>query len=267
MIVPASARILLGTFAAASLVIALPAAGKPAPVPKAGAAKHAAGKAAAAAKARRAAAAQARSEADAAQAEALAASPDASRVAEWVVATGDNRGHAYIIVDKPRARVFLFNAAGKLLVNAPTLIGRAIGDDATPAIGRKSLAEIGPAEKTTPAGRFYARFGRAVGQPVLWVDYTTSVALHPIPPANKEHRAARMASPTIDDNRITFGCINVPAGFYASTKPLFRKNGGYVYILPDVKPFAAVFPLAAMQRHSAPDPAVGAAPEVAASQH
>jgi len=125
------------------------------------------------------------------------------------------------------------------------LIGVATGDEATPGIGSKNLAEIGPAEKTTPAGRFLANYGRAAGKTrVLWVDYATSVALHPIPPGanRKEHRRERMLSPTTEDNRITFGCINVPKAFYSKAQAQFLKKGGYVYILPDTKPIEDVFP-------------------------
>lgn len=171
-------------------------------------------------------------------------SAEAERVADWVNASADNRKLPYIIVDKPAARAFLFDAKGKPLASAPVLIGKALGDDATPGIGAKSLAEIGPAEKTTPAGRFLAKFGLAAGnQKVLWVDYATSVALHTIPVGNKENRRARMLSTSIEDNRITFGCINVPKAFYNNgVVPLFRKKGGYVYVLPDSKPIEEVFP-------------------------
>ncbi|MDO7833929.1 hypothetical protein Q4610_02615 [Sphingobium sp. HBC34] len=173
-----------------------------------------------------------------------ARSEGASRVADWIAASGDNHGLPYIIIDKQGAGAFLFDAKGKPLADAPTLVGIALGDDATPGIGAKSLAEIGPAEKTTPAGRFLAKFGVAAGrQKVLWVDYTTSVALHTIPPGNpKEKRRERMLSPAIDDNRITFGCINVPRLFYAKLAPLFRRKGGYVYVTPDSKPIEEVFP-------------------------
>ncbi|XHS01121.1 hypothetical protein ACFB49_27230 [Sphingomonas sp. DBB INV C78] len=126
------------------------------------------------------------------------------------------------------------------------LIGIAVGDAATPGVGSKDLSEIGPAERTTPAGRFLAKYGMAAGgQKVLWVDYATSVALHPIPTgaSKKERRRERMLSPTADDNRITFGCINVPRTFYnTSIRPLFREKGGYVYILPDTMPPEVVFP-------------------------
>ena len=175
-----------------------------------------------------------------------ARSAEATRGADWIAASNDNGALPYIIVDKKDASLFLFDATGKPLARVPVLIGVAAGDDATPGIGSKNLAEIGPAEKTTPAGRFLARFGLAVGgQRILWVDFGTSVALHPIPPtvSPKERRRQRMLSPTPDDNRITFGCINVPTAFYnRSVRPLFQKKGGYVYVLPDTKPLETVFP-------------------------
>lgn len=169
----------------------------------------------------------------------------AIRVAEWVSSARDNHALPYVIIDKQGAHAFLFDGKGKPLADAPVLIGIAPGDDATPGIGSKNLSEIGPAEKTTPAGRFLAKFGVAAGkQQVLWVDYATSVALHTIPTGNpREKRTQRMLSPTIEDNRVTFGCINVPKIFYRQAiSPLFRKKGGYVYILPDSKPIEEVFP-------------------------
>ncbi|MES2055488.1 MAG: hypothetical protein V4564_06110 [Pseudomonadota bacterium] len=170
----------------------------------------------------------------------------AMRVADWVAASGDNNSLPYVIIDKNAPSLMLFDAKGKALAKVPVLIGVAVGDDASPGIGSKNLAEIGPAEKTTPAGRFLAKYGLAAGkQKVLWVDYATSVALHPIPTevSKKERRRQRMLSPTTDDNRITFGCINVPLAFYnKSLRPLFQKRGGYVYILPDTKSLEEVFP-------------------------
>lgn len=167
------------------------------------------------------------------------------RVIDWVATSGDNHSLPYVVIDKKAARAFLFDRKGKYLSDAPVLIGIATGDDATPGVGKKSLAEIGPAEKTTPAGRFLAKFGVAAGkQKVLWVDYATSVALHTIPTGNpKEQRRARMLSPQIDDNRVTFGCINVPKLFYnQGLRPQFAKKGGYVYVMPDTKSLEEVFP-------------------------
>ena len=182
----------------------------------------------------------------AAEPEAPGRSAEAARVADWIAATRDNHALPYAIIDKKAASILLFDARGKALGVAPVLIGIALGDEATPGIGKKRLGEIGPAEKTTPAGRFLAKYGWAAGrQRMLWVDYADSVGLHPIPSdvSPKERRRARMLSPTGEDNRITFGCINVPSAFYArKVRPLFQRKGGYVYVLPDTKPIEAVFP-------------------------
>ena len=177
---------------------------------------------------------------------ALSPSADAARVADWIATSRDNHALPYAVIDKHDASLMLFDGRGKLLAQVPVLIGIAQGDDATPGVGSKKLGEIGPAEKTTPAGRFLAKFGYAAGrQRVLWVEYTNSVAIHPIPgdAAKSENRRARMLSPEADDNRITFGCINVPKAFYAANlRPLFEKKGGYVYVLPDTRSLEDVFP-------------------------
>ena len=168
-----------------------------------------------------------------------------NRLVAWVAAAKDNRGMPYIVIDKQNALLLLFGGDGQALGQAPVLLGVGIGDDSSPGVGAKSLAEIGPAERTTPAGRFIAKFGRAFGnQRVLWVDYANSVALHAVITTNKkERRVARLLSPTPDDNRVTFGCINVGTSFYTKTlRPLFQKKGGIVYVLPDSRPVDEVFP-------------------------
>ena len=182
---------------------------------------------------------------------AIVPSDSARRVIDWVATSKDNRSLPWAVVDKTNAALFLFDAKAKPLGAVPVLVGIAKGDVATPGVGSKKLADLGPAEKTTPAGRFLAKFGMPVeGQRVLWVDYATSVALHPIPKdaGPREHRRERMLSPTPDDNRITFGCINVPKAFYGKAlSPSFRKKGGYVYVLPETKPLEEVFPCLRIQ--------------------
>ncbi len=176
----------------------------------------------------------------------IAPSAGTMRVADWIAASGDNHSLPYAIIDKTAASLFLFDGAGKSLGAGPVLIGIASGDEASPGVGSKKLSEIGPAEKTTPAGRFLAKFGLAAGrQKILWVDYANSVAIHPIPAdaSKREQRRERMLSPASDDNRITFGCINVPIALYSRVvRPLFQKKGGYVYVLPETKPLEVVFP-------------------------
>lgn len=175
----------------------------------------------------------------------LVPSQAASRLIAWIAAAHDNGSLPYIVIDKQNASLFLFGADGDLRGQAPVLLGVGVGDDSSPGVGAKSLAEIGPAERTTPAGRFVAKFGRAFGhQSVLWVDYADSVALHAVITTNKkEHRLERLRSPTAEDNRISFGCINVGTAFYTKKlRPLLKSKGGVVYILPDTKSLDEVFP-------------------------
>ena len=173
------------------------------------------------------------------------AAEDAVRkLADWVVMSGDNNGSPFIIIDKVTARVFVFDSQRQFLAATPALLGAALGDDSVPGIGERKLSAIRPEERTTPAGRFVARIGTATGNhEVLWVDFETAVSLHPIVNVRKERRAQRLQSPSPEDNRITYGCINVPAPFYAQVvRPLFADTSGVVYILPETKALNEVFP-------------------------
>ena len=169
------------------------------------------------------------------------ASREARHVANWVVDSGDNRRMPFAIVDKMDARVFVFDADGRLRGAAPTLLGLARGDDAVPGIGNRKLSTIRPEERTTPAGRFVAALGRnARGEDVLWVDYDGAVSMHRVIATTT--RLERLATPTPLDNRISYGCINVPAKFYENVvRPAFAGTNGIVYVLPETRLASKVF--------------------------
>ena len=172
------------------------------------------------------------------------ASADVRFIANWVADSGDNQQLAFVIIDKKNARVFVFEPGGRLLGASPVLLGAAKGDDSAPGIGTKPLALVQPEEKTTPAGRFMAEPGlNASGEDIVWVDYDAAVSMHRVRTANaKERRLQRLASPTVQDNRISFGCINMPPSFYDSVlSPQFKERYGVVYVLPDVKRVGQVF--------------------------
>src|SRR3982751_1338108 len=177
-------------------------------------------------------------------------SGDARTIADWVLATRDAKGLPFLIVDKPHATVSAFDASGHLLASAPALLGLARGDDSVPGIGERRIADIKPHERTTPAGRFAAELGSNTGgEDILWVDYDAAVSMHRVRPVKaSERRLERLASPSAEDNRISYGCINVPAAFYdAFVKPLFLPKNGIVYVLPDTKHLAAGFGAAFMR--------------------
>jgi hypothetical protein len=164
---------------------------------------------------------------------------DVRLVADWVLVSGDNAGLPFAIVDKVRARVFVFDAGGRILGSAPALLGLARGDHTVPGIGDREYSEMLPADRTTPAGRFVAARGiNARGEDVLWVDYEAAISLHRVITSRpEERRLERLATPTPLDNRISYGCINVPARFYEDVvSPAFGDGDGIVYVLPETRP-------------------------------
>lgn len=179
------------------------------------------------------------------QDEAMAnASGEARHVARWVRHSGDNGQRPYLIIDKVNATVFAFNADGKLLEAKPALLGIARGDATAKGIGDQSLGSIRTADRTTPAGRFIASLDRdPKGAEILWIDYDAAIALHAIVQGQPaERRAQRLQSASAQDNRISFGCINVSVGFYESVvSPLFTGTDGLVYILPETGTAQAMF--------------------------
>ncbi len=172
------------------------------------------------------------------------ASAQVRHIANWVVDSGDNQQLFFVIVDKKNTRVFVFDPSGNLRGATPVLIGSAIGDEAVAGIGGRPIAEVQPHERTTSAGRFMGEAGRnASGEDVVWVDYDAAVSMHRVRTlVPEERRLERLASPTTDDKRISYGCINMPVEFYEQVlKPAFNANYGVVYVLPEVKSIAEVF--------------------------
>ncbi|MES2686724.1 MAG: hypothetical protein V4706_07855 [Pseudomonadota bacterium] len=172
------------------------------------------------------------------------ASAQATQFADWVVDSRDNQDMPFMIVDKVNARVLLFDPSGRLQGAAAALLGQARGDDSTPGIGERPLSSILPAERTTPAGRFVASLDRDKrGQELLWIDYNTALALHRVVRGKpSEQRLQRLASATPADNRVSYGCINVPAAFYDRfVSPAFKTSSGVVYILPETRSIREVF--------------------------
>ena len=172
------------------------------------------------------------------------ASPDARSVADWVVNSGDNQGMPFVIVDKKDAKAFVFYVDGRLRGAAPILLGVGVGDEAIPGIGNREMSTLRPEERTTPAGRFVSYLGvNYYKKDILWVDYDGAVSMHRVV-TNKpeERRLERLATPTPLDNRISYGCINVPVNFFNSIlKPTFIGKTGIVYVLPEVKSKNEIF--------------------------
>jgi hypothetical protein len=177
------------------------------------------------------------------------------RVAQWVVASADNGSRPFVLLDKRGAQLLLFDPGGRLLGSTPVLLGYARGDDSVPGIGERPISAVRPSERTTPAGRFVAEPGRnTLGEEVLWVDYEAAVSMHRVRLGDPgERRAQRLATPSPADNRISYGCINLPASFFEQQLwPAVRSGGAIVYVLPEQRPLDQVFPALGLPQAQAP---------------
>lgn len=173
-----------------------------------------------------------------------AAGDEARQLVSWVRATGNNQRQPFAVIDKKHATLQVFDAAGKKLGSSPVLLGMAVGDDSVPGIGERPMSQILPSERTTPAGRFASEPGvNLQGQDIVWIDYDAAVSLHRVRAHNAaERRLQRLASPTAADNRISYGCVNVPVAFYdAFIQPVFGVKDAVIYVVPETRSIASVF--------------------------
>lgn len=169
---------------------------------------------------------------------------DVRAFARWLDASGDAGGLPFFIIDKNEARLYVFGQDAQLRAATPVLLGGARGDHTVEGIGERAIADVLPHERTTPAGRFVGERGRnARGEDVVWVDYEAAVSMHRVVTTNSaERRLERLGTATPDDNRISYGCINVPAQFFDDhVLATVGRARAIVYILPETRSLAEVF--------------------------
>jgi hypothetical protein len=192
----------------------------------------------------------------------IAPSAEVRDMARWVVDSGDNFHLPYVLIDKVNAQVFVFSARGELLGAAPALLGMARGDRLL-APNDATLAQIRPEQRITPAGRFLSRLSvDSEGKELLVMDYRAAISLHAVIKGTpEERRAERLRSATAQDNRISYGCINVPKDFYSSlVSATFAHSPGIVYVLPETGSATTLFGMrpartvaaSSSQAHAAP---------------
>lgn len=173
------------------------------------------------------------------------ASTDARHVAQWILESGDHAGLPFAIVDKRDARIYVFDARGRLSGVSSALLGQTSGDRSAPDVGAHTQSGTVPLdERTTPSGRFVSEPGLNLdGEHVVWVDYAVALSIHRLRPgASQLQREARLASATPLDNRVSLGCVVVSPAFYDEViRPLLGHNRGVVYVLPEERPAREVF--------------------------
>jgi hypothetical protein len=169
---------------------------------------------------------------------------DARAVLNWIRQTGNHGSQPFVVIDKRAGHLWLFDGATQPVDDSAVLLGLAQGDHSVPGIGDRPLQKVLPHERTTPAGRFVMEAGRNTqGEDVMWIDYDAAVSMHRVRTHNPaEQRTQRLASPTGSDNRISYGCVNVPAIFYDQRlMPTLKTRASVVYVLPEKTPWNSVF--------------------------
>lgn len=182
----------------------------------------------------------------------LPVSDDIRQMKQWVIDTSDNDKLPFILVDKLNARVYVFNSAGQLQGTAAALLGSARGDHSDPDIGNRSLSEVGLQDRITPSGRFVSSLTYDMNdKQILVIDDALALSLHAVVKGTPaERRAERLQSSTPRDNRISFGCINVPVRFFEDVvSQAFARSEGIVYILPETSPLHSLFGADKQQNH------------------
>jgi len=198
------------------------------------------------------------------------ASADARYVEHWIRAKGDDHGRPFVIVDKKSARIFVFGAGGRLVGDSSTLLGQSRGDVPVPGAGQKDPSDLLPDERKTPAGRFESQPGRNLhGEPVVWVDYDTGIAIHRVRPGISQiQRVNSLATDDPNNKRLSLGCVVVPEDFFWSVViPTMGHGRGTVYVLPEDEPVQALFaePKTGPRPEPQADPATVAARGVSVS--
>jgi primosomal protein N' len=172
-------------------------------------------------------------------------STQARSLVDWVLASGDAKGKPFAVVDKHAARIYVFDADGRLAGHSAALLGSTVGDHTVPGVGaRAQTGTIGLDERTTPAGRFEAAPGRNdKGEHVVWVDHASAFAIHRLRPGFAyQARASRLATVQANGKRVSWGCVVVPVAFYRQVvERVLGQSRSVVYVMPEDAPLRAVF--------------------------
>lgn len=172
-------------------------------------------------------------------------SAEARSLVDWVLGSGDAGGKPFAVVDKRGARIYVFHADGRMAGHSAALLGSTPGDHTVPGVGaRAQTGEVGPHERTTPAGRFEAAPGRNdKGEHVVWVDWASAFAIHRLRPGFAYRaRASRLATAQAQAMRVSWGCVVVPVAFYQQVvERVLGRSRSVVYVMPEAAPLRAVF--------------------------
>lgn len=173
-------------------------------------------------------------------------SPTAQRVYEAVATQATSTGKGFMIADKQNGMLHAFGPNGVIISQSPALYGKDVGD---------TMQKTGNQwNRVTPAGKYtltvesdstYAG-GKVFSLVETNVPGEGVVAVHAVYLGNPdENRLGRLASPTAQDNRISWGCVNTSnQAFLNELLPNANiLEGGAIFVLPDSTSATEMFPV------------------------
>lgn len=126
-----------------------------------------------------------------------------------------NNNKNYLIADKTRAEMYVIGKDGKLLGKFPILLGQTKGEFTNLS---DPDSDVAGKYATTPAGKYIlARNGLSVMEEdlklydskIMSMNGGHGLAIHIVYPKELIKRMAALETPTPDDNRMSWGCINI----------------------------------------------------------
>ena len=115
--------------------------------------------------------------------------------------------------------------------------------------GRQGPVSYPVSQRTTPAGRYFAKYGFAHrNEQVLWIDYANAGSLHPVITSNARTSAPAAAVSIAGRQPVTGMHQRAEVLLRRRHTPLIQTQGGVAYILPEGRPLEQVFAAAGPAR-------------------
>ena len=163
-------------------------------------------------------------------------SPLAQDVYSAMAPVAMKSGKWFMVADKPNGMMHIFKEDGSHALSDPTLYGKDKGDV------MEAVSSLEGGAKITPAGKFTLKSMKSeyAGKQMLVLveskDSTGYIAIHAADVSTpSENRLGRLDTPTAEDNRVSYGCINTKHDTFVNkiVPNIDSLDGGLIFVLPE----------------------------------
>jgi len=163
-------------------------------------------------------------------------SPLAQDVYSAMAPVAMKSGKWFMVADKPNGMMHIFKEDGSHALSDPTLYGKDKGDVMEAVSSLKGGAKITPAGKFTLQSKPSEYAGKQMLVLVESKDSTGYIAIHAADTSDvSENRLGRLDTPTAEDNRVSYGCINTKHDTFVDkiVPNIGSLDGGLIFVLPE----------------------------------